>query len=114
MMVDALNLSTQEAEAGGGLWGSVSLRPVWFTREFQASQGYLVRPCLKQTKKPYNNKRKEIVEEDIKYRLAFSATSALMSTDISKLLLCSQCLSLGNMVVITILFFNVKMFYLAN
>lgn len=81
-MVDALNLSMQEAEAGGCLW-------VWgqsgLHREFQASQGYLVRPCFKQeTKLNYNKKRKEIIEKDIKYRLALSATSPLMSTDISK------------------------------
>jgi hypothetical protein len=44
MVAHAFNPSTWEAEAGGFL----SARPAWSTNEFQDSQGYTERPCLKQ------------------------------------------------------------------
>jgi hypothetical protein len=42
----AFNPSTWEAEAGGFL----NLRPAWST-EFQDSQGYTEKPCVKKKKK---------------------------------------------------------------
>jgi hypothetical protein len=46
MVAHAFNPSTWEAEAGRFL----SLRPTWST-EFQDSQGYTEKPCLKKKKK---------------------------------------------------------------
>jgi hypothetical protein len=43
MVVHAFNPSTQEAEAGGFL----SSRPAGLQSEFQDSQGYTEKPCLK-------------------------------------------------------------------
>jgi hypothetical protein len=51
MVAQAFNPSTWEAEAGGFL----SSRPAWST-EFQVSQGYTEKPCLK---KPKRIKKKE-------------------------------------------------------
>jgi hypothetical protein len=49
VVVHAFNPSTREAEAGGFL----SSRPAWST-EFQDSQGYTEKPCLKKTNKQTN------------------------------------------------------------
>jgi hypothetical protein len=48
MVVYTLNPSTKEARASGSLW--IWGQPGLHT-EFQASQVYLVRPCLKKTNK---------------------------------------------------------------
>jgi hypothetical protein len=59
VVVHAFNPSTQEAEAGG-VWGQPGLQS-----EFQDSQGYTERSCLKQTNKQTNennnNNNKECV-----------------------------------------------------
>jgi hypothetical protein len=49
MVVHAFNPSTREAG------GFLSLRPAWSTNEFQVSQGYTEKPCLK---KPKEKKKK--------------------------------------------------------
>jgi hypothetical protein len=46
VVAHAFNLSTWEAEAGGFL----SPRPAWSKSEFQDSQGYTEKPCLKKPK----------------------------------------------------------------
>jgi hypothetical protein len=62
VVVHAFNPSTWEAEAGGFL----SSRPTWSTSEFQDSQGYTEKHCLKKKKK----KKKRILE--IKLEVLFS------------------------------------------
>jgi hypothetical protein len=56
VVAHAFDPSTWEAEAGGFL----SLRPAWSTiqSEFQDSQGYTEKPCLKQTNKQTNKQTK--------------------------------------------------------
>jgi hypothetical protein len=54
VVAHAFSPSTREAEAGGFL----SSRPAWSTSEFQDSQGYTEKPCLKK-KKRKEKKRKE-------------------------------------------------------
>jgi hypothetical protein len=46
VVAHAFNPSTWEAEASGFL----SLMPAWSTSEFQDSQGYTEKPCLKKIK----------------------------------------------------------------
>jgi hypothetical protein len=56
VVVHAFNPSTWEAEAGGFL----SSRPAWTTdlqSEFQDSQGYTKKPCLKKQKQKQKNKK---------------------------------------------------------
>jgi hypothetical protein len=52
---NAFNPSTREAEAGGFL----SSRPAWST-EFQDSQGYTEKPCLRKPKKEKRKKRNQV------------------------------------------------------
>jgi hypothetical protein len=54
-VVHAFNSSTWEAEVGGFL----SLRPAWLQSEFQDSQGYTEKPCLKKKKKKKKRKEKK-------------------------------------------------------
>jgi hypothetical protein len=57
----AFNPSTWEAEAGGFL----SSRPAWFLQsEFQDSQGYTEKPCLKKQKQ--TNKQKKQANKQTK------------------------------------------------
>lgn len=56
---DRNELPTQKAEAGG----SISLRPACSTKQFQDSQGYIVKCCL--------NKQKRKKEKKIKKRMMF-------------------------------------------
>ena len=56
MVAHAFNPSTQEAEAGRFL----SSRPAGLQSEFQDSQGYTEKPCLK---KPKNEKTKKRVQK---------------------------------------------------
>jgi hypothetical protein len=63
VVAHAFNPSTREAEAGGFL----SSRPAWST-EFQNSQGYTEKPCLKKKKKKKERERereKERKEESL-------------------------------------------------
>jgi hypothetical protein len=54
VVAHAFNLSTWEAEAGGFL----SLRPgPGLQSEFQDSQGYTEKPCLKKQKQKQTNKK---------------------------------------------------------
>jgi hypothetical protein len=54
VVAHTFNLSTWEAEAGG----FVSLRPAWSTKsEFQDSQGYTKKPCLKPNNNNNNNNK---------------------------------------------------------
>jgi hypothetical protein len=56
MVAHSSNLSTQEAEAGVFL----SSRPAWSTQsEFQDSQSYTEKPCLKKTKTKTKKKKKK-------------------------------------------------------
>jgi hypothetical protein len=49
----AFNPSSWEAEAGRFL----SSRPAWLQSEFQDSQGYTEKPCLKKKTKPKKKKK---------------------------------------------------------
>jgi hypothetical protein len=51
LVAHIFNPSTREAEAGGFL----SSRPAWLQSEFQDSQGYTEKPCLKKTKNKNKN-----------------------------------------------------------
>jgi hypothetical protein len=55
VVADIFNPSTWEAEAGRFL----SSRPAWSTSEFQDSQGYTEKPCLKNTKKERGGRGRE-------------------------------------------------------
>jgi hypothetical protein len=55
MVAHAFNPSTWEAEAGGFL----SLRQPGLQSEFQYSQGYTEKPCLKKQNKTKQNKTKQ-------------------------------------------------------
>jgi hypothetical protein len=59
VVAHAFNPSTQEAEAGRFL----SSRPAWST-EFQDSQSYTEKPCLKKKKKKKKKKRKRKKEKN--------------------------------------------------
>jgi hypothetical protein len=54
VVADTFNPSTQEAEAGEFL----SSRPAGLQSEFQDSQGYPEKPCIKKPKKQKNKKKK--------------------------------------------------------
>jgi hypothetical protein len=63
LVVHAFNSSTREIEAGRFL----SSRPAWSTSEFQDSQGYTEKPCLKDKKqKPKTNKQKTTTKRNQK------------------------------------------------
>ena len=64
LWLHAFNLSTQEAEAGGFL----SSRP-GLQSEFQDSQGYTEKPCLKKQKQKTNKKKKQVWETGRWYTL---------------------------------------------
>jgi hypothetical protein len=61
VVVHTSNSSTWEAEAGEFL----SWRPAWST-EFQDSQGYTEKPCLKKSKKNYKIFRKSSVFKELR------------------------------------------------
>jgi hypothetical protein len=59
VVVHAFNPSTREAEAGGFL----SSRPAGLQSEFQDSQGYTEKPCLKKKQKTKNKTKKKKKQE---------------------------------------------------
>jgi hypothetical protein len=63
MVVRAFNPSTQEAEAGR----SLSLRPAWCISEFQDSQGYTEKLCLKKLRQTNKNQNKTELHVSTQY-----------------------------------------------
>jgi hypothetical protein len=57
VVAHAFNSSTWEAEAGIFL----NLRPAWSTSEFQDSQGYTEKPCLKKTNQTKYDRMNKLV-----------------------------------------------------
>ena len=73
-MVHAFNPSTREAEAGRFL----SWRPAWST-EFQDSQGYTEKPCLKKSKKITKSSGKVVYSKNSENRKDLRVGGTLVS-----------------------------------
>jgi hypothetical protein len=76
MVAHAFNPRTREAEAGGFL----SSRPVWSQSEFQDSQGYTEKPCLKTKTKTNKQKFKKRFGEMAQHLRALTALPEVLTS----------------------------------
>jgi hypothetical protein len=73
VVVHAFNPSPWEAEAGG----SLSSRPTWLQSEFQDSQGYTEKPCLRKTDRKTDRQTDYIFQIPLQLYLALHISSGI-------------------------------------